>query len=165
MVFDQTAIGLIGKQAASQACHCERIGKPRQRRHQNGQHDCWKQMLDNLGFPKAGCLSSNQLSLSKVNRADNKVDELDARQEGPARCLVKIEMKGRREFLKDTATGALILGSQSKLGLAGVLDLHLETGKSEEDRYGTWPTGTATNDHAEDGANAVTEYRIRADRP
>jgi hypothetical protein len=46
-----------------------------------------------------------------------------------------IAMKGLREFLKDTATGALILGSQSKLGLAGVLDLHAETGKSEEDRY------------------------------
>jgi hypothetical protein len=42
-------------------------------------------------------------------------------------------MKNRREFLQATATGALLLGSQSKLGLAGMFDhkaTHTETGKS-----------------------------------
>ena len=39
-------------------------------------------------------------------------------------------MKSRREFIKGAATGALLLGSQSKLGLAGMLDQHAETGKS-----------------------------------
>ena len=39
-------------------------------------------------------------------------------------------MKSRRDFLKEAATGALLLGSQSKLGLAGMLDHHAETGKS-----------------------------------
>ena len=42
-------------------------------------------------------------------------------------------MKNRREFLQATATGALILGSQSKLGLAGMIEhkaTHAETGKS-----------------------------------
>jgi pimeloyl-ACP methyl ester carboxylesterase len=43
-------------------------------------------------------------------------------------------MKGRREFLKDTATGALILGSQPELRLAGMLHLRNETDKPEEDR-------------------------------
>jgi uncharacterized protein (DUF362 family) len=41
-------------------------------------------------------------------------------------------MKNRREFIKTTAAGALILGSQSKLGLAAVLDQnaqHAEGGK------------------------------------
>jgi len=32
-------------------------------------------------------------------------------------------MKGRREFLRDTATGALTLGSQNELRLAGILEL------------------------------------------
>jgi uncharacterized protein (DUF362 family) len=39
-------------------------------------------------------------------------------------------MKSRREFLKEAATGALLLGSQSKMGLAGMLDQNAETGKS-----------------------------------
>ena len=43
-------------------------------------------------------------------------------------------MKGRREFLKDTATGALILGSQNEFGLVGMLELRAETEKAEEDR-------------------------------
>jgi pimeloyl-ACP methyl ester carboxylesterase len=43
-------------------------------------------------------------------------------------------MKGRREFLKDTATGALILGAQNELGLAGMLGLRSETDRPEEDR-------------------------------
>src|SRR3984893_798239 len=43
-------------------------------------------MLDHFGFPKAGCLSSSRLSSSKVNRADDEVDELDAneRNDDPA---------------------------------------------------------------------------------
>jgi uncharacterized protein (DUF362 family) len=43
-------------------------------------------------------------------------------------------MKNRREFLKNAATGALLLGSQSKFGLAGMLDRnlqHAQTGKSK----------------------------------
>jgi pimeloyl-ACP methyl ester carboxylesterase len=43
-------------------------------------------------------------------------------------------MKGRRDFLKGTATGALILGSQNGLRLAGMLHLRAETNKPEEDR-------------------------------
>jgi pimeloyl-ACP methyl ester carboxylesterase len=43
-------------------------------------------------------------------------------------------MKGRREFLKDTATGALILGSQNEFGLVAMLELRAETEKAEEDR-------------------------------
>jgi len=42
-------------------------------------------------------------------------------------------MKSRREFIKTTATGALLLGSQSKLGLASMLDQnaqHVANGKS-----------------------------------
>ena len=31
-------------------------------------------------------------------------------------------MKSRRDFLKTAATGAMLLGSQSKLGLAAMLD-------------------------------------------
>ena len=42
-------------------------------------------------------------------------------------------MKGRREFLKDTATGALILGWQNEFGLVGMLELRAETDKPEED--------------------------------
>jgi hypothetical protein len=38
-------------------------------------------------------------------------------------------MKDRREFLKDTATGALILGSQNEFGLVGMLELRAETEK------------------------------------
>jgi uncharacterized protein (DUF362 family) len=47
--------------------------------------------------------------------------------------MVRITMKSRREFIKTTATGALLLGSQSKLGLAAMLDQnarHAATGKS-----------------------------------
>jgi uncharacterized protein (DUF362 family) len=40
-------------------------------------------------------------------------------------------MKSRREFLKEAATGAVLLGSQSRLGLAGMLDQPSETGKSK----------------------------------
>jgi uncharacterized protein (DUF362 family) len=40
-------------------------------------------------------------------------------------------MKSRRDFLKDAATGAVLLGTQSKLGLAGMLDQHAGTGKSK----------------------------------
>jgi pimeloyl-ACP methyl ester carboxylesterase len=43
-------------------------------------------------------------------------------------------MKGRREFLRDTATGVLILGSQNELGPAGILDPRAKTEKPEEDR-------------------------------
>ncbi len=42
-------------------------------------------------------------------------------------------MKNRREFIKTTATGALLLGSQGKLGLASMLDQnaqHAANGKS-----------------------------------
>lgn len=40
-------------------------------------------------------------------------------------------MESRRDFLKTAATGALVLGSQSKLGLAAGLDKHAQTGKSK----------------------------------
>ena len=43
-------------------------------------------------------------------------------------------MKNRREFIKTTAAGALVLGSQSKLGLAAVLDQkapHADASKSK----------------------------------
>jgi uncharacterized protein (DUF362 family) len=40
-------------------------------------------------------------------------------------------MKSRRDFLKDAATGAVLLGTQSKLGLAARLDQHAGTGKSK----------------------------------
>jgi uncharacterized protein (DUF362 family) len=43
-------------------------------------------------------------------------------------------MSNRREFLQTAATGALLLGSQSKLGLAAMMDQHgqhAETGKSK----------------------------------
>jgi uncharacterized protein (DUF362 family) len=39
-------------------------------------------------------------------------------------------MTSRREFLKEAATGALMLGSGSKIGLAGMLDQHTQTVKS-----------------------------------
>ena len=40
-------------------------------------------------------------------------------------------MESRRDFLKTAATGALVLGSQSKLGVAAALDQHAQTGKSK----------------------------------
>jgi uncharacterized protein (DUF362 family) len=40
-------------------------------------------------------------------------------------------MKTRRDFIKTTATGALILGSQSKLGLAAALDQKAQSAKSK----------------------------------
>jgi uncharacterized protein (DUF362 family) len=40
-------------------------------------------------------------------------------------------MKNRREFLQAAATGAVVLGSQSKLGLAAMLDQHGAAGKSK----------------------------------
>ncbi len=40
-------------------------------------------------------------------------------------------MKSRRDFLKTAATGALVLGSQSKLGLAVALDQQAAAGKSK----------------------------------
>ena len=40
-------------------------------------------------------------------------------------------MESRRDFLKTAATGALVLGSQSKLGLAAALDQHAQIGKSK----------------------------------
>ena len=40
-------------------------------------------------------------------------------------------MTSRRDFLKEAATGAVVLGSQSKLGFAGMLDHHTEAGKSK----------------------------------
>jgi uncharacterized protein (DUF362 family) len=40
-------------------------------------------------------------------------------------------MKSRREFLKTAATGAVLLGSQSKLGMAGMLDQHSGTARSK----------------------------------
>lgn len=39
-------------------------------------------------------------------------------------------MKSRREFLQAAATGAVLLGSKSKLGLARAMGQHGETGKS-----------------------------------
>src|SRR5665213_2878847 len=48
-----------------------------------------------------------------------------------AAAIVRIAMKDRREFLKSAATGAVLLGTQSKLGLAGILEQHAETGKSK----------------------------------
>jgi uncharacterized protein (DUF362 family) len=40
-------------------------------------------------------------------------------------------MTSRRDFLKEAATGAVLLGSQSKLGFAGMLDHQTESGKSK----------------------------------
>jgi uncharacterized protein (DUF362 family) len=40
-------------------------------------------------------------------------------------------MKNRRDFLKSAATGAVLLGSQSKLGLASMLDQHAGAAKSK----------------------------------
>ncbi len=40
-------------------------------------------------------------------------------------------MKNRRDFLKGAATGALVLGTGSKLGLAGMLDSKTEAAKSK----------------------------------
>jgi len=40
-------------------------------------------------------------------------------------------MESRRDFLKIAATGAVLLGSQNKLGLAAALDQHTENGKSK----------------------------------
>jgi uncharacterized protein (DUF362 family) len=40
-------------------------------------------------------------------------------------------MNSRRDFLKTTATGALVLGAQSKLGLAAMLDKKAEAAKSK----------------------------------
>jgi hypothetical protein len=71
--------------------HHERVGKPRQRCHQNGQHDCRDEMLDHLIFLQADCLSSSKLFSSKVNRADREVDEIDAneRNDDPAKPIDK----------------------------------------------------------------------------
>jgi uncharacterized protein (DUF362 family) len=44
---------------------------------------------------------------------------------------VRIAMKSRRDFLKNAATGALLLGAQSKLGLADRLNSHTESSKSK----------------------------------
>ena len=38
-------------------------------------------------------------------------------------------MKNRRDFLKTAAAGAVLMGSQSKLGLAEMLDNHAETAR------------------------------------
>jgi uncharacterized protein (DUF362 family) len=40
-------------------------------------------------------------------------------------------MNSRRDFLKNAATGAVLLGAQSKLGLAARFDQHAESGKSK----------------------------------
>jgi uncharacterized protein (DUF362 family) len=40
-------------------------------------------------------------------------------------------MQNRRDFMKEVATGALILGAQSKLGLAAKVDQHANAGKSK----------------------------------
>ncbi len=40
-------------------------------------------------------------------------------------------MKSRREFMMTAATGAVLLGTQSKLGLAGMFDQHAGTAKSK----------------------------------
>ncbi len=40
-------------------------------------------------------------------------------------------MKSRRDFLKEAATGAVVLGSQSTAGLAAMLDQHAAAGKSK----------------------------------
>ena len=40
-------------------------------------------------------------------------------------------MNNRRDFMKTAATGAVLLSSNSKLGLAAMLDQHGESGKSK----------------------------------
>lgn len=40
-------------------------------------------------------------------------------------------MSNRREFMKGAATGAVLLGSQGKLGMAAMLDSHADAGKSK----------------------------------
>lgn len=63
-------------------------------------------------------------------------------------------MKSRREFIKTTATGALILGSQSKLGLAAMLDKPTDAGKSKV---------VVARDAALHGANGqLDEKRVQA---
>ena len=39
-------------------------------------------------------------------------------------------MENRREFLKEAASGALLLGAQGKWALARAVDAHAEAGKS-----------------------------------
>ena len=56
-------------------------------------------------------------------------------------------MKSRREFLKDTATGVLILGSQNELGVAGMLDRCAKTENPEEDRSLTLPLCSGSMAH------------------
>jgi hypothetical protein len=41
----------------------------------------------------------------------------------------RMRMSNRREFLKEAATGAVLVGAQSKLGLAAILDRPMGGGK------------------------------------
>ena len=40
-------------------------------------------------------------------------------------------MKSRRDFLKEAATGAVLLGSKNAMGLANTLEAHPRAGKSK----------------------------------
>ena len=44
---------------------------------------------------------------------------------------VRITMNNRRDFLKTAAAGAVLLSSNSKMGLAATLDAHTGSGKSK----------------------------------
>src|ERR1019366_6299275 len=52
-------------------------------------------------------------------------------KDSAARTNVRFAMTSRREFMKEAATGALVLGAQGKLGLAKAIDKNADKGKSK----------------------------------
>jgi uncharacterized protein (DUF362 family) len=66
---------------------------------------------------------------------------------------VRIAMNSRRDFLKTTATGALVLGANSKLGLAAMLDSKTGAGKSKV---------VVARDAALHGSGKLDEKRVQA---
>lgn len=75
-------------------------------------------------------------------------------------------MSNRREFLQAAATGALVLGSQSKLALAGMLDPQGESGKSRvvvaKDAELHGPAGNTTSKPDEKRVLALLDRSIAA---
>ncbi|MDR3776463.1 MAG: DUF362 domain-containing protein [Terracidiphilus sp.] len=73
-------------------------------------------------------------------------------------------MSNRRDFIKVAATGAVVLGSQSKLALAGMLDPQGESGKSrvvvakDADLHG--PAGNTTSKPDEKRVQALLDRAI-----
>jgi uncharacterized protein (DUF362 family) len=66
---------------------------------------------------------------------------------------VRVAMNSRRDFLKTTATGALVLGANSKLGLAAMLDSKTGAGKSKV---------VVARDAALHGSGKLDEKRVLA---